>query len=102
MGVFWEGVHYGEGLPRGVLWGCGEGARASGEPIGQIAQDFGIAESCVRRWVRKAEQGEGPDTSVVSESGELRVLKCRNLVLEQENEILGRAVALFAWEICPK
>lgn len=56
----------------------------------------------MRRWVRKAEQGEGPDTSVVSESGELRVLKRRNLVLEQENEILGRAVALFAWEICPK
>lgn len=77
-------------------------ARTSGEPIRQVAQDFGIAESCLRRWIRKAEVGDDPNGRVVSESAELRVLKRRNRVLEQENEILRRAAAFFARQICPQ
>lgn len=77
-------------------------ARTSGAPIRQIAQDFGIAQSCVRRWMHKAEHDENPSSLVVSESAELRALKRRNQILEQENEILRRAAAFFAQQICPQ
>ncbi len=77
-------------------------ARTSDAPLRQVAKDFGVAESCLRRWVRKAELAEDPQAPVVSESGELRALKRRNQVLEQENEILRRAAAFFAREISPK
>ncbi|MFD1102725.1 transposase [Schaalia naturae] len=77
-------------------------ARTSEAPLRQVAKDFGIAESCLRRWVHKAELAEDPQAPAVSESGELRALKRRNQVLEQENEILRRAAAFFAREISPK
>lgn len=31
----------------------------------QVARDFGIAESCLRRWMRKAEQAENPEARAV-------------------------------------
>ena len=71
--------------------------------LAQVAKDFGNSESCVRRWVHLAEVAEGARPGVtVSESAELRELRKRNKLLEQENEILRRAAAYFAKEISPK
>lgn len=70
--------------------------------FGKLPRDFGVAESCLRRWIAKAERPRDVDASAASESAELRALRCRNQVLEQENEILRRAAAFFAWEISPK
>jgi transposase len=72
-------------------------------PIAQIAKDFGISESCLHRWLKLAdiEEGARPGTTS-SESAELRELRRRNKLLEQENEILRRAAAFFAREIAPK
>ncbi|MBM0258499.1 transposase [Micromonospora sp. 4G55] len=68
-----------------------------------IAKDFGISESCLHRWLKLAdiEEGGRPGTTS-SESAELRELRRRNKLLEQENEILRRAAAFFAKEIAPK
>jgi transposase len=78
-------------------------ARKGEAPIAQVAKDFGISEACLHRWLKLAdvEDGVRPGTTS-SESAELRELRRRNKVLEQENEILRRAAAYFAKEISPK
>ena len=78
-------------------------ARKGEAPLSQIAKDFGISESCLHRWLKLADVDDGIRPGVTSsESAELRELKKRNRVLEQENEILRRAAAYFAREISPK
>jgi transposase len=78
-------------------------ARKGEAPLSQIARDFGISESCLHRWLRIADVDDGfrPGTTS-TESAELRELRKRNKLLEQENEILRRAAAYFAKEISPK
>ena len=72
-------------------------------PLSQIARDFGISEATLHNWLRKAEVDDGVRPGVTrAESEELRVLKRRNRLLEQENEILRRAAAFFARELPPK
>jgi transposase len=72
-------------------------ARRGEAPISQIAKDFGISESCLRNWLRVADVEDGAKTGVTkTESAELRELKRRNKLLEQENEVLRRAAAYFA------
>jgi transposase len=78
-------------------------ARKGQAPLSQIAKDFGISESCLRRWLKLADIEEGTRPGVTaSESAELRELRRRNKLLEQENEVLRRAAAFFAREISPK
>lgn len=78
-------------------------ARKGQAPLIQIAKDFGISESCLANWLKKAdiEDGNRPGVTRV-ESEELRELRKRNKLLEQENEILRRAAAFFARELPPK
>src|SRR5947208_9443442 len=72
-------------------------ARRGEAPIGQIAKDFGISESCLRNWLRVAEVQDGARPGVTaSESAELRELRRRNRLLEQENEVLRKAAAYLS------
>jgi transposase len=69
----------------------------------QIAKDFGISEACLHRWLKLAEVEDGVRPGVTKdEAAEVRDLRKRNRVLEQENEILRRAAAFFARESLPK
>ena len=78
-------------------------ARKGEAPLSQVAKDFGISESCLHRWLKLADVDDGVRPGVTSqESAELREVRKRNRVLEQENEILRRAAAYFAREISPK
>ena len=78
-------------------------ARKREATLTQIAKDFGISESCLHRWLNLADIDDGIRPGLTStESAELRELKKRNRLLEQENEILRRAAAYFAKEISPK
>jgi len=74
-------------------------ARKGEAPIAQVAKDFGVSESCLHRWMKLADIDDGvrPGATTV-ESADLRELKKRNRLLEQENEILRRAAAFFARE----
>ena len=78
-------------------------ARRREAPLAQIAKDFGISETCLQRWLRLAdiEDGNRPGVSQ-TENAELRELKKRNRLLEQENEILRRAAAYLSQASLPK
>ena len=78
-------------------------ARKGEAPLTQIAKDFGISEACLHRWLKLADVEDGIRPGVTAtESAELRELRRRNRVLEQENEILRRAAAFFARDALPK
>ena len=71
--------------------------REPGQTIKQIAADFGIAESCLRNWMRRADVEEGPTPGTsAAEHAELREAKKRIRLLEQENEVLRRAAAYLS------
>ena len=78
-------------------------ARRHEAPLTQIARDFGISEATLYTWLKKAdvEDGVRPGLSE-KEAAEIRELRRRNRVLEQENEILRRATAYFAKDHAPK
>ena len=72
-------------------------ARRGEAPIAQIARDFWISETCLRNWLHKADVEDGVRPGVTkAESEELRELKRRNRLLEQENEVLRRAAAYLS------
>ncbi len=72
-------------------------ARDQGTTIKQIAKDFGISETCLNNWMKRADVEAGVRPGVTAaESQELRELKRRNRLLEQENEVLRRAAAYLS------
>ena len=78
-------------------------ARRGEAPISQIAKDFGISECCIHRWLKRAEIEEGVrDGLTVAEEAEIRELKKRNRLLEQENEVLRRAAIYLGKGVLPK
>jgi transposase len=84
-------------------------ARARRRSLGS-RRDFGISESCLARWLKIADREDGLAPPAAGdrggggkdESAELRELRRRNKLLEQENEILRRATAYFARDVLPK
>jgi transposase len=74
-----------------------------------LPADFGISESCLARWLKVADREDGLTPSAAGDRGgaakeaaELRELRRRNKLLEQENEILRRATAYFARDVLSK
>lgn len=78
-------------------------ARKVEAPISQIAKDFGISEACLYRWLKleDIEDGLRPGLSK-AEQAEIRELKKRNRLLEQENEVLRRAAIYLGRGVNPK
>ena len=78
-------------------------ARRHEAPVSQIAKDFGISDATLHNWLKRAEIEDGVRPGVTTaEAAQMRELKKRNRLLEQENEILRRAAAFFAGELPPK
>lgn len=82
-------------------------ARKGEAPLRQIAKDFGISEACLHRWLKIADRDDGIDRSgttatVGDASAELREARKRIKLLEQEAEIMRRAVGYLSRDVNPK
>lgn len=72
-------------------------ARKREAPLNQIARDFGISEGCLSSWLKKADVADGNrPVATDQDAAQLRELKKRNRLLEQENEVLRRAAAYLS------
>jgi transposase len=72
-------------------------ARKGEAPLIQIAKDFGISEATLHNWLKRADIEDGVRPGLtVAEQAEIRELKRRNRLLEQENEVLRRAAAYLS------
>ncbi len=72
-------------------------ARKGEAPLAQLAQDFGISESCLRNWLRRADVEDGVRPgSTSAENVELKDARRKIRLLEQENEVLRRAAAYLS------
>ena len=78
-------------------------ARRQEAPLSQIARDFGVSESCLHRWLKVADVEDGVRPGITqAEAVEIRDLKKRNRLLEQENEVLRRAAIYLGQGLNPK
>jgi transposase len=71
--------------------------RDSDASMAQVASDFGISASCLKRWLTIDERESSPKSAGSGgESVELREAHKRIKLLEQENEVLRRAAAYLS------
>jgi transposase len=75
-------------------------ARQGERPVAEIAKELGVAESCLRNWLKQdqLDQRQRDDGVTSKEREELRQLRRENARLKQEKEILRKAAAFFARE----
>jgi transposase len=81
-------------------------ARKGEAPLRQIAKDFGVSEACLHRWLKIADRQEGIGRSgsptIGDQSVELREARKRIKLLEQEAEVMRRAVGYLSRDVNPK
>jgi len=73
--------------------------RDSDASMAQVAKDFGISPSCLKRWLAIDERSSSRSSGgsiPTTESDALREANKRIKLLEQENEVLRRAAAYLS------
>lgn len=74
-----------------------ERAQEEGCSVASTAKDFGLTEQTLRNWMRESRERQIPDKVRLAElEAELQKSKRRIADLEQTNEILKKAAAIFA------
>jgi transposase-like protein len=74
-------------------------ARERIKPMPEIAEDLGVSESSLWRWMKQVDVDEGARPGLTSEEREeLARLRQENRVLKMERDLLSRAAAFFASE----
>ena len=71
----------------------------SDSSVAQVAKDFGISPSCLKRWLTIDERNSSQSSTSTRSGNEpdaLREANRRIKLLEQENEVLRRAAAYLS------
>lgn len=70
-----------------------------GRSVAKAAEELGISDSALRRWVEASEVGQGTKTGfTMAEKVEIRELRREVATLKMEREILKKAATFFAKE----
>jgi transposase-like protein len=78
-------------------------ARKREAPLTQNAKDFGISDACLHNWLARADLEDGLAPGLIQKDTlELRGAKKRIRLLEQEAEVMRRAVAYLSRDVNPK
>lgn len=78
-------------------------ARRRESSMEQVASDFGISATSLKRWMRQADVDDGVvEGQTTTEQQEVVRLRRENRRLQQEVEVLRRATAYFAKDAAPK
>jgi transposase len=73
--------------------------RTSGKAVREVARDLGCSSESLRLWIKQTRIDAGEQEGLTSdEQAELRELRRKVRVLEQEREILKKAAVFFARE----
>jgi transposase-like protein len=78
--------------------------RSSDSSMAQVAKDFGISPSCLKRWLSIDERNSTRSAGSPVAGGESEALREANKrikLLEQENEVLRRAAAYLSQASLP-
>lgn len=66
----------------------------SGKSQSQLSKEYGVSLSAVSRWVKQYSEVKLDDDSILS-AQQIKELQKRNAMLEEENLILKKAIAIF-------
>lgn len=78
-------------------------ARRRDASMEQVAKDFGVSASSLKRWMQQADVDDGVvEGQTTTEQQEVVQLRRENRRLQQEVEVLRRATAYFAKDAAPK
>lgn len=66
----------------------------NGKSLSQLSREYGISLSALSRWVKAFSEIKIDDDTVVT-AQQIKELQKRNAMLEEENLILKKAIAIF-------
>lgn len=73
--------------------------RSTGRPIAEVCRELGIGESTVYRWLAQADIDAGQRDGLTSaERDELARMRRELRVVQEERDILAKAIAFFSRE----
>ena len=67
----------------------------SGKTYAEISSEYGVPKTTIRQWINKANNINNNNTSNKNDA-DLKAIKKKMAQLEQENEILKKALSIFA------
>lgn len=66
----------------------------SGKTMSQLSKEYGVSLAAIARWVKQYSEVKVDDNTIMT-ARQVKELQKRNALLEEENLILKKAIAIF-------